>query len=336
MGRLSAYFHFSRFRGINNVDDPIRVYDKDQREAGGHSSLVAATDVEVDPAQMLSQRKGYAITAATGDIHSIWSDDQDICLFVEANTLKRLDTSYAKSDIRYGFGYNPVSYVRVNDKVVVTDGVSIGYVESGIYNEFSSPDRALITGPNFVEVDVRDPAADLSTRWTAPTVKHGKVPPMAGQLVEFSNGRLLIAKGNTLYYSDAYALNQFDLRYNYLQLPGHISMLISVEDGVYVSDNSKVYFIRGANLAENPKLEKMSDYPAIPGSDTKIDGGLIGAEGFAGQAAMWLTNQGVCVGGNGGSFKNLTQKRYRPPTYGLRAASLFRKDKSQFLTSLYS
>jgi hypothetical protein len=302
---LRAHFHFSRFRGVNNVDDPIRVAGRDAREAPGYTSLVSADDCDIDSMYKISQRDGY-VSRASGNIHSLWSDGKEMCLFVEGTELKRLNVDFSSTTIKSGLSPGlAMSYAEVNDNVVVTNQQIIGYIEAGIYSDFEAPDD------------------------------HGKVSPMAGHIVAYFNGRIVVAKGSTVFYSDAMALNSFDLRRNYHQFPGVITMMAPVEDGMYVSDGEKTYFVDGRDFA-TASLRTLVDYPAIPGTAAKIDSGLAGREGFSGPAYMWASEQGICIGANNGSFRNLTQKYYRPPSLKSRGAGIFMRNKSKYIAALHN
>ncbi len=104
---------------------------------------------------------------------------------------------------------------------------------------------------------------------------------------------------------------QVDSRKAFKQLPGFLTLMRSVRDGMFVSDGYKTYFMSGLD-PEEFSLVKVADFPAIAGTDLKVDGSLVGAEGIAGDVILWLSPQGVCVGGNGGLFKNLTGGYYVP------------------------
>jgi hypothetical protein len=193
----------------------------------------------------------------------------------------------------------------MNNVTAVTNGEIIGYVEGGVYSDFSSP------------------------------TKYGKVAPIAGHLLETFKGRLLVAKGNVIYYSGTMAPNQFDLRRNFKQLPGRITMLKAVDDGLYLSDGEKTYFASGRDM-QDLALEPVAEYGAIPWAAQRVDAGLVGVEGFKGHVVFWVSEEGICVGGDGGSYRNLTQRRYAPPEGRSYGAGLFRKDKSQYIIALHN
>jgi len=84
-----------------------------------------------------------------------------------------------------------------------------------------------------------------------------------GHLIEYFNGRLLVAWDNEIWFSDPMALMRTDKRRNFKQLPSRITLLSSVEDGIYVSDLEGTYFMGGGDPGEAILIDK-ADYPAIP------------------------------------------------------------------------
>lgn len=291
---LSPFFHFSRFRGINNVDDPMRVYGLDQQEDPGSSSFVAATDVEIDVTRMVSQRLGYTSRAA-GDIHSLWSEGS-MCFFVKGTELKRLYIDYSESIIQSGLNAGlKMSYATVNELTVVSNGQIIGYIEGGIYNEFATP------------------------------TKNGKVVPTPGHLVEIFKGRLLVAQGSMIAYSDTLALNQFDYRKNFVQLPGFITMMKAVKNGVWLSDGEKTYFAKGLDFDKVEDLDEVSTHGVIPGTAQNVD-----------KEIWWMSDEGFCRGGENGGYEIVTEDRYVLSEYRDFGASLYRTDKKQLIVSLHN
>jgi hypothetical protein len=119
-----------------------------------------------------------------------------------------------------------------------------------------------------------------------------------GHLIEWFNGRLHVARGSEIWHSDAVYPGSTDERKNFKQLGGYISMMRAVKDGVYVSNSKETYFMAGLDPSE-ASLVKVADYPAILGSDVKIDGDHWA--GHLGQAVLAFFN-GDLRGLDGGRF----------------------------------
>ncbi|MCK5615759.1 hypothetical protein KAR91_78575 [Candidatus Pacearchaeota archaeon] len=297
---LSPFFHFSRFRGINNVDDPVRLFDIDQMEAAGSTSLAAATDVYVDDTRMMVQREGYD-QRATGNIHSMWSNGE-ICLFVEGSDLKRLESDLTtKTIIKAGFGSAAASFVDINGVIVVSNYNKKGLISDGVYSEF-------LTSFQLEDLINKEP-----------------MPP--GHLVETYKGRLLIARGQIVNYSDVTKIKQYDPSKNYIPLLGIITMMKAVSNGVYISDGQKTYFANGLDL-KTATLETIADYPALAGTAQLI------SKGVKKDNIIWMSPEGICMGGPGGAFENITEDRYLPGEPDAFGPALFRSDLNQYITSL--
>ena len=264
------------FLGKNNVADSSRFPDKKNAVY-----LSECQNVDIDDQLMAHRRDGYPVTpslSGTG-IHSLWADSE-ICLFVQSGTLKSLSAAFVASTVRLAVGHSRMNYCRPADDIYLTNGSVIGYIRGGIYYDFTAPTE---------------------------TYKSLMKP---GHLIEWFNGRLYVARGGDVWYSDAIYPGSTDERKNFKQLGGYISMMRAVKDGVYVSNSKETYFMAGLDPGE-AALVKVADYSAILGSDVKIDGDRLGRD-ISGRAVLWLSSMGICAGLDGGTFINLTQNFYRP------------------------
>lgn len=121
-------------------------------------------------------------------------------------------------------------------------------------------------------------------------------PPPAGQIVREYNGRMLIADGGTLWISESYGHELFNLSTGYIQLSGDISVVEPVEGGVFVAAD-KTWFLRGTGPADFFLVERL-DYGAIIGTACDVPGT---------PNKMWHTPRGTVIAGPGGEIKNLTE-----------------------------
>ena len=83
----------------------------------------------------------------------------------------------------------------------------------------------------------------------------------------------------------------------------------SVQDGMYFADQNATYFMAGQNPVDAVLIRK-ADYGAIPGTDVRIDAETIGDGSMTGRLIVWVSPQGICIGGNEGKFANLTKTNY--------------------------
>ncbi len=293
---------FQNFTGINNVADATNLKLEE---------LAEAKNVDIDNEGRVSRRDGYTRKfTPSGKMHSMWSNDR-MCFLVDGNELKRLHEDYTTTSIRINVSTLPMEFVDINEDVYYSNASAIGFIDSlGVHN--------LLSDPN-VEY---------------------KEAPQPGQHIEFYNGRLYIARNHTLWFTDVFAFNRVDRRYNAIEFKDEITMLKAVDDGMYISigdinDRSSVIFLAGASPQDFVQ-RVVADYGAIEGTATKPNEAFIG-DGANGQVVLWASRKGICLGGNGGSFRNLTAGKYEVPTnrYG---SGFFRINSGvpQYITSLWT
>lgn len=136
-------------------------------------------------------------------------------------------------------------------------------------------------------------------------------PAPAGQFVDVINGRTLVARGDTLYFSEPYAPELFDLRKNF-RFNGPIVMLAALDTGVYIGTEAQVIWLDG-KVPENWVYSERLMYGAIRGAVTKTSRDLVLDGQGVKRVAVFATQQGICVGEDGGGIINLTRERYAYP-----------------------
>ncbi len=293
---------FRNFEGINNVADATNLKLEE---------LAEAQNVDIDNEGRVSRRDGYTKKyTPSGKTHSMYSNDR-MCLFVEDSSLMRLNTDYTSETLRTGVTTLPMEYVDVNENVYYSNASVNGYIDT----------------------------LGVSNLHTDPAVEY-KETPKPGQHIEYYNGRIYIARNHTLWFTDVFAFSRVDMRYNAIEFKDEITMLKAVDDGLYISlgdinDRSSVVFLSGATPEEFVQ-RVVADYGAIEGTATKPKEAFIG-DGVKGQVVLWASRKGICLGGNGGSFRNLTTEKYEVPTnrYG---SGFFRINSGvpQYIASLWT
>lgn len=290
---------FKDFAGTNNRNDPMRV----DRLSSRFKHLVTATNCDIDNDRMLSRRAGYAQVIDDTGFHSMWANST-ICLLVQDTILKRMYEDYSLESLKTGLTSGRImSYADMKDgRIAVTNSDIIGYVQAGAYNDMPTP-----------------------------TIQF-RIKPYPGQLIEWYNGRLYIARGDRIYYTDPYAL-RMRLKKNYIQTSGHVTLLKAVDDGLWIADG-KIHFLSGPSPLKFTWHTK-TDYNAIIHSAKSVLRDLVGKDGLTSPSIWTGTEKGVAVLGNSGSFKNITIKYYTMPA-GKTGAGLYREsgNKSQFLVTL--
>jgi hypothetical protein len=293
---------FINFSGINNVADASNLKLEE---------LAEAYNVDIDNEGRVSRRDGYTKKyTPSNKTHSMWSNDR-MCLFIDGSSLMRLNTDYSADTLRVNVTTLPMEYVDVNENVYYSNASVNGFIDS--------------LGVNNLHADSG--------------VKYKDIPP-TGQHIEFYNGRIYIARNHTLWFTDVFAFSRVDKRYNAIEFKDEITMVKAVDDGLYISigdinERSQTVFLGGNDPSEFVQ-KIVADYGAIEGTATKPNEAFIG-DGISGQAVLWASRKGICLGGNGGSFRNLTAGKYEVPSnrYG---SGFFRINNGvpQYIASLWT
>lgn len=146
-----------------------------------------------------------------------------------------------------------------------------------------------------------------------------------GQIVRYFSGRMLVAEGNTVWFSDAFGYHLCNLRKNFLLFPERVTMIAPTTNGFYVSAD-KTYYVAGTDMAALTQVE-VAAYAAVEGTDTIVDGSLLGLEEpIEGNVPIWLGQRGICVGLPGGVMLNLTEDRVAMELTASRGAGLVKEE----------
>ena len=293
-------FEFSHFTGFNNVDKAFRLPVVGTRAGYSFTDMETLENVDIDNQFVLSTRPGSDLKLAGTDVHSLWSDGET-CLFVDYDQLYRLHEDYTSTSILSGLmPGSRMSYAPWNDRIYLTNGSYIGYYK------------------------------DTVTALSDPSINY-KLPLPAGQRIAYYRGRLYVAKGNVLYISDPLS-DHYDIRSGFRVFENDITMLISVDHGLYVADG-RIWFVPGAEPEEFRK-DMVYDADAIPFTDANIGGENIG-DGTVGKMAIWVSSEGICYGDNNGQVKNLTKVRYAMSTHGFGGAAVRKENGvTHYITTL--
>jgi hypothetical protein len=145
---------------------------------------------------------------------------------------------------------------------------------------------------------------------TLPLMTQFLSPALPSRLIAAFAGHILLARGHTLYRSEPYAPELFDLRKG-LPFTDRITLVAPMEDGVYLGTESEVMWLAGMNPAEW-KLDRKSVHGAILGTAAYGPAEDV-AESQQGPAVLYVSTKGVVAGFNGGSLLSLTEERFGFP-----------------------
>lgn len=161
-------------------------------------------------------------------------------------------------------------------------------------------------------------------------------PPPAGHLTAYYKGHVFVAQDDVLYPSEPYSYELFDLR-KFIRLDSRVTMLAPLEDrsggdstGFFIGTLKTCGILAGGGPDVFQYIPK-TDYGAVPGAVTFVDGNLYGDGSAGGRLLpMWITRQGLCIGMPGLEVINLTRSSYGFPV-GDSGSAIFISEKNRFI-----
>lgn len=136
-------------------------------------------------------------------------------------------------------------------------------------------------------------------------------PMPAGQYLGLWQGRLVVAQGRTLRFSEAMAYHVHDPRHGFVQMPQRITFVAPVDGGLWVGQVDHVVFLRGTAPQELVFERKTSRAP-VPGSTVALTSDEAGeASGGARAAVAWLSSIGFAMGTPDGGIIEPQAQRLR-------------------------
>ena len=294
--------------------------------------------LDTDSWQATSVRTGMtrfgkvAYQDVLGDVYYTDGNQTGVYTTEGVDTVMGIPTPPTKPVLVSGSGILPAGWYGVVFTAVDDAGRESGstFTES---IELTSPGSITVSGipgalngASWVAIYVTQPGGDIfykhgevalgTTSYSIQTLPHGAqlrtqylqpMPP--GHMLMLHQQRLYVATENVIYYSEPYQYGLTHITRNFIQMPGRITLMVSVEDGFFVScKDDQTYFISGRNPDESA-VRTMADYAAIEGTAVNVPRETF-LEGSGGQVWMWASPKGICAGLQGGSMRNLTEGKY--------------------------
>lgn len=149
-------------------------------------------------------------------------------------------------------------------------------------------------------------------------------PMPAGSIVRHSNGRLFVAVGNLLCYSEPFANGLFRPDKNYIPFPAPITVVEPCGRGIYVVADETYWFEGDVALAA---MASSLPYGAVPHSS-----GVVPNES---DTVFWISTRGLVLGSADGTVTNVQEKQLAL-SGGAAGASLYREQEgmAHFLTAV--
>lgn len=136
-------------------------------------------------------------------------------------------------------------------------------------------------------------------------------PPPAGICLAQWRSRVLVAKGNVLYASLPNNVELFDFRRDFKQFIDPITMVVPVDDGIYVGTTKELVFLAGVQF-DALQYRRVMDGPVVLGSGVAVRGELVkqGEGAGLGSAMICIADGRIVAGFNGGGLVRLTEGKY--------------------------
>lgn len=148
--------------------------------------------------------------------------------------------------------------------------------------------------------------------------------PAQATVQAFYRGRVLVAEGNTLYASKHQQWEFFERKRDFKQFASPITLIVPVDDGVYVGTKSELAFLSGQSF-DTLQYRQVLSAGVVLGSGVAVRGDMVkmGDGRGQGSAMLCIADSVICAGFNGGQVVRLTEGRYA--TSATEVAATFRK-----------
>lgn len=147
-----------------------------------------------------------------------------------------------------------------------------------------------------------------------------------GHFITAHNSRLLVAFENFLGFSNSFRPHLWDPRHNFIPFESTLTMLASVDGGVFISDSTGVKFLNGDD-PEQFTVKHVDSHPAIYGSAVIVPGSHFEDElNEHEKIVVWLSKTGHQAGLPNGSIVRLNPGQLDLPHYSIACGTFTQKD----------
>jgi hypothetical protein len=168
----------------------------------------------------------------------------------------------------------PVSWTLLNGDPVYTDGEVIRVIKDGVATELSD---------GYFMGDEED--------------EYQLVPMPGGSEIHYWQGRLLVARGNSLLWSEAMRYDKHSATRNFVQFSSKVIWVAPLVTGVYVGTRDNSYFLSGSDPAKFTKrIVGGESAPGVAAIYNPRHSKQVGEE-----VALWFTRDGIAVGNQEGA-----------------------------------
>lgn len=163
------------------------------------------------------------------------------------------------------------------------------------------------------EIQATSPTYTITRLTSGSTVTNTSLRPLpGGDFICGYNGRLYIAKGDTIYHSQALRPHLYDPRHDFIKMVGDVRFMAATDDGIYVGDDRGVVFLEGGDVPRF-KIRIADTNRAVKRSSIVVPRAYFNPEMriFGDEVVIWLSEIGYILGAQQGITIPLQQDRVR-------------------------
>lgn len=305
-----------QFNGLKNTVAPERL---------GPQDLAIARNIDIDDTGQVRRRRGQT-QLDNAEWHSIKGPIAGKVYGVRNGVLGIIRRDFSFYSLGITIGASRCCYTDVNEEIYFSSDNMSGIIGT---DETVRPWGGT-DGQGFWDSPVYSPTDTLGP--VAGTLLGD--PPKATEIEAF-HGHIYLACGKVLWKTKLFAYNYVDQNAGFYQFEHEITLLMAVDDGLYVGTTQGLYFLLEERILmrtfKSLKLDRVIDCEVVRGSGVVVPVNLLHPNALqqpmaTGTAVCFLTNDGIMAGFNSGETYNLTQGRVALPQ-GVSAAGLFRQDQ---------
>ena len=153
------------------------------------------------------------------------------------------------------------------------------------------------------------------------------VPPPAGNVLAYAGGRLFVASGRIVWYTEPFAYGLCAVYRNFMMFTADVTLMAGTKNGLYIAAD-KTYFLSDAD-PDKAELRTIAPYGAAFGSLAPLP-----SQATASGVWTWRSDRGQVVADEAGGITNLqeAQLALRPCATG--ASVLLEEDGRKQIVSL--
>ncbi len=280
--------------GMNNRK-PEYALDKDQY--GKVTALRNAVNIDLDTGGNARRRAGYTKIIGGLNTRAGYSCDAGT-FYVDGANLMRLNDDDTATLLFSGVTGSTVSFEHFNGVVYITDGLITKRIVSGAVTSW--------------DVDAHL-AADS---------EYMAVP--AGSIVREFNGRMYVAVGKVVWFTDPFTPGSVQKQRNFIQFQADVTIMEPVTGGIWFAADQTYFYAGGGpdDFVVRPQL----NYGAVPGTSLKVP---------QSNDVMWYSERGAVMATQDGQIKNVQEANIAAES-GTVGATLIREENGikQFIASV--